>query len=275
MIKSDFHTYQNLSLEYYKFGSGTIPLLAFHGFGRHAKDFEAFVSTFGKKYTIYAFNLFHHGASKYPDHRIEKDTLTKDEFKLLFSSFLDKKPFNKTAIMGYSLGGKIALMFTEIFPEQVESLWLFAPDGVKMNPWYFIASKTQVGRSIYKYFLHQPQLFFFMVNSLHNTKLINDKIKKFALKNMDSKEKRELVYKVWLTFKDTNPNIKLCVRNILKNKIPVYQFYGKNDKVIPPTIGQKFSKRLKQEQNFHMLQSGHQLITDKTSKYIAELRIIK
>lgn len=275
MTKSNFHTHQNLSLEYYKFGSGLTPLLAFHGFGRHAKDFKAFISTFGNKYTIYAFNLFHHGNSKYPENRIEHNTWTKDEFKILFSSFLKEHSIDNMAIMGYSLGGKIALMFPEIFPQKVESLWLLAPDGVKMNLWYFFASKTKIGRSIYKYFLHQPQLFFFMVNSLRNAKLINDKIKKFAMKNMDSQAKRELVYKVWLTFKNTNPNIRLCVYNIQRHQIPVYQFYGRNDRVIPPSIGKSFSKKLKQEHNFHILNSGHQLITDKTSNYIRDLKIIK
>jgi pimeloyl-ACP methyl ester carboxylesterase len=274
MINSQFIEHNNLKLEYLTYGNGSIPLLAFHGFGRHAQDYQVFEELFGNKYTIYAFNLFHHGNSQYPSERVESNTFTKTEFQQLFELFFKEINTQKFAIMGYSLGGKIALMFTEIFPKQVESLWLFAPDGVKLNFWYIVASKTAVGRGVYKYFLENPGLFFSMVNGLHKTKIINDKIKKFAINNMDEKEKRELVYTVWLTFKDTNPKMNRVISNIIQNKIPVYQFYGKNDKVIPPKIGNRFSRRINQTENYHILQAGHQLLTTKTSSYIKELGIL-
>jgi pimeloyl-ACP methyl ester carboxylesterase len=274
MTNNQFISHNNLKFEYLTFGTGFIPLLAFHGFGRHAKDYQVFEKLFGDKYTIYSFNLFHHGKSEYPSDRIQSNTFTKNEFKIIFGDFIQKLNVPQIAIMGYSLGGKIALMFTEIFPKKIESLWLFAPDGIKMNFWYLVASKTAVGRSVYRYFLENPGLFFSMVNGLHKTKLINDKIKKFAIKNMDEKSKRELVYKVWLTFKDTNPNMRLCIPNINSENIPVYQFFGQNDKVIKPQLGDWFSNKINQPENYHVLQTGHLLLTEKTSKYIEELRIV-
>lgn len=274
MGHSQFITYNNLRLEYLTYGSGSTPLLAFHGFGRHAEDYLVFEKLFGNKYTIYSFHLFHHGNSHYPEDRIHANTFTKNELKTIFSNFLQTLNKPKVAIMGYSLGGKIALMFTEMFPSQIASLWLFAPDGIKMNFWYRMASKTMLGRSIYRYFLEKPKLFFSMVNGLHRTKIINDKIKKFALNNMDEKSKRELVYKVWLTFKDTNPNIRICTQHIIEYQIPVYQFFGKNDKVIKPQLGDWFSKKINQPENYHILQTGHLLLTQKTCKYIEQLDIV-
>ena len=274
MHTGNFLEFGNLKMEYFTYGNGKIPLLAFHGFGRNATDFKIFEELFGSKYTIYAFNLFHHGESEYPANRIENNTFTKHEFKEMFTQFFNIKNMDQVAIMGYSLGGKIALMFTEVFPEKVESLWLFAPDGIKLNFWYIVASKTAMGRGVYKYFLENPAIFFNMVNGLHRTKLINDKIKKFAINNMDEKEKRELVYTVWLTFKDTNPKTNICIENIRNYKIPVYQFFGKNDKVIKPKLGDWFSKKITQSQNFHTLQAGHQLLTTKTCKYIDGLGIL-
>ena len=274
MSNSQFISHNNLKLEYITFGTGAIPLFAFHGFGRHAEDYLVFEELLRSKYTIYSFNLFHHGRSQYPDERIRSNTFTKNEFKTLFTNFIKEIGADKFAVMGYSLGGKIALMFTEIFPKQIEALWLFAPDGIKMNIWYLIASKTSVGRSVYRYFLENPGLFFSMVNGLHRTKLINDKIKKFALNNMDEKSKRELVYKVWLTFKDTNPNMSLCIHNIKEQQIPVYQFFGKNDKVIKPQLGDWFSQKIDQKENYHVMPAGHTLLTTKTCTYIDGLNIL-
>lgn len=274
MTEGNYLEQGEFKLEYFTYGTGAIPLLAFHGFGRHASDFKVFEELYGEKYTMYAFNLFHHGNSAYPKERVEQNTFTKSEFTHLFSHFFESQNINQLAVMGYSLGGKIALMFTEIFPEKVKSLWLFAPDGIKKNFWYFVASNTAVGRSVYKYFLENPKLFFSMVNGMHKTKIINDKIKKFAMNNMNEKEKRELVYKVWLTFKDTNPNIKLCIQNIMKFNIPVYQFFGKNDKVIKPKLGHWFSSKINQKENLHVLQAGHTLLTTKTAGYIDGVNIV-
>tara|TARA_R110002050_G_scaffold109799_1_gene221291 strand:- start:2182 stop:3006 length:825 start_codon:yes stop_codon:yes gene_type:complete len=274
MSQSQYIELGNLKCEYLTFGTGKIPLLAFHGFGRHASDFKVFEELFGHKYTIYAINLFHHGNSQYPANRIEQNTFTKHEFQEMFRVFFESKNIEKAAIMGYSLGGKIALMFTEIFPEKVESLWLFAPDGIKKNFWYFVASNTFIGRNVYKYFLENPNLFFSMVNGMHKTKLINDKIKKFAMNNMDEKEKRELVYKVWLTFKDTNPNMRIAIQNINKFNIPVYQFFGKNDKVIKPKLGDWLSSKINQKQNFHVLEAGHAILTSRTVRVIEDLGIV-
>lgn len=261
-------------LTYTTYGFGDIPLLAFHGFGRKSSDFEVFTPLFGEKYTLFSFNLFHHEDSEYPAERIEENQFTKKEFEEIFKIFFRQLGTSQVAVMGYSLGGKIALLFAEIFPEKIESLWLFAPDGIKKNIWYTIASGTTIGRCVYKYFLENPQLFFKMVNGLRSARLINDKIKKFALNNMTQKHQREQVYKVWLTFKNTNPNMRICIRNCRHYNFPVYQFYGRNDKVIPPKIGKKFSKKIKQKRNFHVIPAGHQLLTAQTCRFIEQLQIV-
>jgi pimeloyl-ACP methyl ester carboxylesterase len=273
-MTSHFISHNNLELEYLTFGNGSTPLFAFHGFGRHADDYKVFETVFGKKYTLYAFNLFHHGNSKYPEERVEKDTFTKTEFTEIFKKFIAAKQITTFDVMGYSLGGKIALMFAELFPSYLTQVWLFAPDGIKMNFWYKVASGSKMGRSVYKYFLYNPQLFIQMVNGLHKTGIVNKKIKKFALKNMATQADRELVYKVWLTFKDTNPNIPLVLHNVTKYNLEVHQFFGATDQVIKPKLGKWFAKKLQQQNNLHILPTGHLLLTNKTAAYIQNLGII-
>jgi pimeloyl-ACP methyl ester carboxylesterase len=275
MKSGHYLQFENLELEYLTYGTGEKILFAFHGFGLHASDFEVFEKVFGRHYTMYCFNLFHHGESVYPEERIEKNTFTKHEFREMFSAFIDQLPVEKVSVMGYSLGGKIALMFPEIFPEKTESVWLFAPDGIKKNIWYYLATNTWLGRHAYKYFLEHPELFFAMVHGLEKTGVINEKLKKFALNNLTEKEQRDLVYRVWLTFKDTNPNMRLCIQNIRRWNIPVYQFFGKNDKVIKPKLGDWLSKKIGQEDRFHILPMGHRLLNTKTAEYIEELGVLK
>ena len=98
--------YKGFELEYKLFGSGAEYILAFHGMGREADDFTIFENTLGKRYTIVAVNLFHHGNSKYPTDRLFHKQIKKKEFVELIEQLLLKEQINRFAIMGYSLGGE-------------------------------------------------------------------------------------------------------------------------------------------------------------------------
>ncbi|RYE16941.1 MAG: alpha/beta hydrolase, partial [Sphingobacteriales bacterium] len=49
------HYFENdfVKLHYYKFGDGAQPMLCFHGFGMHGKQFTSLEPSLGKKYTFY------------------------------------------------------------------------------------------------------------------------------------------------------------------------------------------------------------------------------
>ena len=73
------------------------------------------------------------------------------EFNSLVFSF-------KVAFAAFSIGGKIVLKVFEMNPERVESLWLFAPDGLKNNMWYNLAVYPAWGRKIFRYLIDSPKL---------------------------------------------------------------------------------------------------------------------
>lgn len=267
----DFLTDGPFKLEYITIGTGKKKLIAFHGFGRTANDYETFEKSLGKEYTIYSFNLFGHGNSVYPEDRIAKNTLSEVELKELFNKFLITQEISKFDLMGYSLGGKIALLLTQFYPDRINKLWLLAPDGIKKNFWYHFASNTSIGQKMYRKVLNNPAIFFSIVNQLNKFRLLNDKIKKFALQNMETREKRQLVYDIWMIFRKTNPNMKSVINLISDYDIEVFQFYGKYDKVIPTKTGKSFARKINQEKNLRILNAGHVLISPQTDKVITEL----
>ena len=236
-------------------------MFCFHGFGRNANDFKTFEQSLSKEYTMYSFNLFSHGNSEYPVEKIHKNQLTKSEFKQLFQKFIITKQISTFSLIGYSLGGKVALCLLELFPNQVDSLWLLAPDGIKLNFWYRFVTKTQIGSITYDLMLKNHSSFKTLVELLFTLKLLNKKVKKFTLNNMSTIEKRILVRNVWLIFKNLNPNLKEITAVIVQRSIPVYQFYGEYDKVIPHKIGNRFAKSIRQKHNLTILKKGHNLIS--------------
>ena len=270
----NFVEHNALKLEYKHYGNGSKVIFAFHGFGRHAIDFKVFQPQLENNYTIYAFNLFHHGKSQYPKDRVDKNTLRKEEWLAIIEKALNQLQIDKITLMGYSLGGKLCLQLVELMPQRIEHILLYAPDGIKKNFWYYFASNTALGQKGYRFMLKNPQLFFKTVSFLKKTRVINEKIRKFAINNMDSAKKRELVYTVWLTFKETNPNIKKVASNIQEYNIAVDQFFGRYDRVIPLKLGIYFARLIDQRESLHVLEKGHSLLTADVAEKTASVLLI-
>ena len=135
-VEKEIFSKNNLALEYLTFGKGSNIILAFHGFGRKAEDFLLFEKILEEKYTVISFNFFHHGNSSYPNDRIEKNTLSVEELNDFFEYFLKEKNISRFSLMGYSMGGKICLSLLEKFANRIDDIFLFAPDGIKINFWY-------------------------------------------------------------------------------------------------------------------------------------------
>lgn len=267
---TDFLTINELSLEYITFGEGSTPLLSFHGFGRTADDFLLFKNSLGKKYKILSFNLFHHGKSAFPEKRDKKEPLTKEELRSIIHQLSVKEGIDRFSVLGYSMGGKFAMVIAELFPEKVNEIWLFAPDGLQPNLWYLLVSRTKLGMEVYSYFTRRTPLLFSIVRILTQIRLIHPKLEKFVQLSLDTPDKIEKVKKVWYDFREIKPDVSLLARSIKTYNISAIQFYGKNDKVISAKYGLSFARKINQEDNFILLDAGHALLTAQTNQIVED-----
>jgi pimeloyl-ACP methyl ester carboxylesterase len=266
----NYFTYNSFSLHYIEFGKGDEVLIVFPGFGRQPDDFLLFEDLLKEQYRVIAISHFHHGKSLYPDKRIHKHQIKMHEIEEMFSAFFKQKNIQRFSLMGYSLGAKLSLCLLQLFPDKINSLYLFAPDGVKTNAWYSIVSKTFLGRGLYTAIIYFPYPFHAILKLLYKSKIIGTRLYKFVYNQTDTLEKRLMVLKVWLTYKRLNPEIKTIQHYILKNKINTHLFFGRYDKVIPPSIGKSFIMPIKKQAHLHIIYVGHNLICAKTHDYIAK-----
>ena len=259
-------------IEFLRIGSEeqvTSPILAFHGFGRFATDFKVFKPLLKPGQLIYSFHLFQHGNSVFPAERIALESLKLSEHKKIIQGICDHLKIDSFQLLGYSLGGKVALKTIELFPHKVKSVFLVAPDGVKLIYFYKFVSGTRIGRSVYRGVLNNPKPLFRIADGLRALRLLPEKLHRFVHYHMKTYESRKLVGEVWMIYRLFEPNVAHIQSIINSQKIPTTLIYGKYDSVIKAKQGIKLDSGLDQE-SLHILESGHLLLQESTVNYINE-----
>jgi pimeloyl-ACP methyl ester carboxylesterase len=185
-------------LPVFKLSNGPIPLLAFHGIGQDHHVFEPLAQQLEGRYAIYAFDLFFHGAQPT---KVAGDVLTKQRFQEIIQSFLHQNQIERFAVTGFSIGGRFALATAEAFPQQIDELILLAPDGITISPWYRMATRTGLGRRLFRFLLKHMPLLHQLGRFFLSLGLINRSALKFAENTLSTAEQRECVYNSWVYFR--------------------------------------------------------------------------
>ncbi|WP_295127247.1 alpha/beta hydrolase [uncultured Chitinophaga sp.] len=238
-------------------GKGPQLLICLHGFGESAAHFNCLEEELGNIFTIVSLNMPFHGETEWKEQR----DFDKDDLEALVKKILERQGKQNFSLMGYSMGGRLALCIVEKMADRIENLLLAAPDGLKNNPWHMLVTQTRWGNRLFKHTTYHPAFFFRLLTLSNRFGLINQSVYKFAFFSMDKLEKRELVYTVWTSLRRMMPNKRRCKKLIATHKIDTLMFFGKFDRVIPPSLGYHFS-----DGSFPckiiVLNKGHQLLSE-------------
>lgn len=257
-----FFHFLGFQIEYTTYGEGSIPVLAFPGFGRHARDFSSFVSACRRDEYLVAINLFAHENSSWPENRPLTRSLTLDEHHQMMDEFLNHLGSEKFALMGYSMGGRVALMTLQSFPERVTRIVLMASDGLKTNHLANFSTGTSFGRVLHRSINQQPNLLLNSANIAHRFKLIDKKMHRFVHVHMGNKTSREQVYAAWHIYRNFKPNLETIANIINEKELPCILIFGEYDSVIKAELGKRFVKLLNDKEALVVLPVGHQLMDD-------------
>lgn len=248
------------TLAYRTYGTGPLTVLAFHGFGRTGADFAVLEKELGDRCTIHAFDLHFHGKSPgYPE-RAERP-FTAAELAVYFTAFLDELGVSKAALLGYSLGGRMAMCLVEQMPERLARVFLPAPDGLVTRPWYRGLAASRTGRGLYRRFVERPRAAHGLIHGLRAVRLMNEKMHRFLIGQTDSKAKRMLVRDVWLSYRLIEPDLKEVADQARKHHLPIHLFFGTHDRVIKPHTGEHLRKHAPELISQQELPFGHVLLT--------------
>lgn len=261
------------NLHVHKLGHGPNILLAFHGIGQDGLScFNSFAEKLGDYYTIYAFDLFFHGKS------IESEAInfsknviiTKEIWVQTINEFLNKENISHFDIAGFSMGGRFALATLESFSNQINKVFLIAPDGISEHPLYTLASRFAPTRNLFCWFMKNPQVFFKAANIFQKSGLIHSSLYRFTQHVLNTPEKRQSVYNSWVAFRELHFDISELYKKIEANNIDLYLFVGKYDKLLKISAVKKLAQHLPSDK-YIILPSGHSQVVEKTSVYLRNI----
>ncbi|MCE4051251.1 2-succinyl-6-hydroxy-2,4-cyclohexadiene-1-carboxylate synthase [Bacillus sp. Au-Bac7] len=118
----------NISYHVEVYGSGE-PLLLLHGFTGDSSTWQQFIPVFEKNHQIIMMDIIGHGQTASPD---EQQPYKIEYAAKAIKKLLETLEVDSTNLLGYSMGGRLALTFAFIYPDMVRNLVLeSATPGLK------------------------------------------------------------------------------------------------------------------------------------------------
>jgi pimeloyl-ACP methyl ester carboxylesterase len=270
--------YKSSKISYYRFGTGPKLVLCFHGYAEDATIYAFGEKYAGKQFTFYSIDLPFHGLTEWNEgltftprdlRQIIEEILRFNKLKLHPGSG-QASPL-KLTLLGFSLGSRVALSLYQSMPEQIEKLVLLAPDGLKVNFWYWLVTRTWLGNKFFAFTMKHPGWFFGFLKMLNKLRLVNASIFKFVNHYIGNKDVRHLLYVRWTALRKFKPNLRR-VKSFLENdQTPVHLVYGKHDRIIRSSTGEKFRKQIEKQCSLTIIDSGHQVLQEKHAGVILPL----
>jgi pimeloyl-ACP methyl ester carboxylesterase len=268
-MQSHYITHRNSTIHYRQFGSGSKLLFCFHGYGRESYTFSFLEMALGRQYTIVAIDIPFHGLTEWNDELIfQPEYLTHFVQQIAASA---GKANSKFSLLGFSMGGRIALYLTQIMADKVEKLILLAPDGVNFNFWRWLGSETWTGNKILAYTIHNPAWISWVINKAEKLRVMHGSLADFVRYYIHDDETRLILYRRWISMRKFSPSLSKLKKLIKKYRIPVRMMFGAFDRVIPYEGGERFRKGIEEFATVKVVESGHNLLSEVQASKIVQL----
>lgn len=256
-------SFKSSNIHFVYAGWGNNVIVCLHGYGDSSSSFE-FLSRHlpPEVFTIIAIDLPFHGDTEWN----EDLNLSVADLKNIVTGILEQRNISinqKIVLLGFSLGGRICLSLYQVIPERIEKIVLLAPDGLKVNFWYWFPTQTSLGNKFFAFTMKRPAWFFGFLRLLNKLKMVNASIFKFVHYYIDDAQIRNDLYRRWTILRKLKPDLGQTKSLITNYHTQVRLVYGKYDRIILSVRGEKFRKGIEDFCTITVINSGHQVLQEK------------
>jgi len=246
-------------------GKGENLLLAFHGYGQNHLVFEHLSELMNETNCIWCIDLAFHGDNE----KMNSKFLFDEEYvKELVDKIVETSGKSQIGLIGYSIGGRIALSITSLFPEKISEIFLLAPDGLPVSKTYLFLTHTWLGNVLFKRFVYQARIANFLLNLGKKIKLLSSKLADYYLFEIETFEKRKQLYSTWTAYKNAIPNKQKLLDWNRNGEVTC--ILGKHDRVITLKKTQENLKKVLPNSRVIILEAGHNLLSEKAIKKLSD-----
>jgi pimeloyl-ACP methyl ester carboxylesterase len=264
-----FLSFRSSRILYSSWGTGNKILICFHGYGESAGSFELLTNHLPPdQYRMIAIDFPFHGRTMWE----EDKQFTVDDLIVILDVILETLGIGpeKFSILGFSLGGRMALSLTEKIPTRIKKLFLLAPDGLKKNGWYRLATQNWIGNTFFRLTMKYPGLFFSILKTSRALRITSQQTYSFTTYYIQDKQAREDLYQRWTVLQKFHPVLGKIKSLIIQNEIPVKLFFGVYDRIVRFESGKEFRKGMEPFCDVIILPCGHQVLQEKNMQVLSQ-----
>jgi len=212
-------------------GLGEELLIAFPGYGTTVDFYAPALQILANKFTMWVIDLPLHGKTEW-----NKPLFTINDFTKIIQLILQWSGHLNFSLLGHSFGGRAVLTQIPFFGPQLNKVFLLAPDGIK-NPGLMTVSWIPGWlRRITSGWVEQGHRLLPFAEWLHRRKWIAPKAYSLAEFYLKTSVRRQQVKMYWISLADFQVDLLKLKETIQSQKIPIFIFVGKRDKIIPVEV---------------------------------------
>ncbi len=250
--------FPHISLAFAEIGTGKNILLCAHGY-KQTK--EVFIELFDKVpsgWKILSFDQPMHGESIWENEEIGFDAAF---FPLLWEKLIERYPAATWHLLGFSMGGKTAMMLQKTAPVPIPKMLFIAPAGVLTHPLTQFFSYHFWGSKIFTFFLKKPYLILPIFELLNKLKMMRPFSYRFAKSQFEPKENREYMLKFVPIYRRFHFSFEKYAQYLTTQPIELYVLWGMEDEVLPAKQANYLQKHLQTANIMLLPKQKHNIIT--------------
>ncbi|WP_345244350.1 alpha/beta hydrolase [Pontibacillus salipaludis] len=255
-VEDEWLKHNGVNIAYQRYtspSSGKKPALVFvHGFLSSKFCYRFMIPELLEHFDVFSFDYPPFGNS-------DKNWSYKfsySNFAHIIIELMDQHHIQKASIAGHSMGGQVALTCSHLFPERIDKLILMAPSTYmkKLGFWLQHASRLPVFPFLLKRHLYKKGVYHSLLDCVHDPHMINKEMIQGYMKPFFKEEIFRCLSKM---IRDREGD--LTSQYLREIEASCLVFWGKEDKVLPVSLGYRLVKDLPSAELEVFEQSGHLL----------------
>jgi pimeloyl-ACP methyl ester carboxylesterase len=257
--------FRNARIGFTRWEQGPEWLVCLHGYGEDRNSFAFLVPYLSDNYSVLALDLPFHGSTDWKEGLLMEPA---DLLTIIRNCLPDVHHFS---LLGYSMGGRLALHLLQLVPENIRRILLIAPDGLHHNPWQRLATGSRIGNRLFAATMNNPSWLLRLAAAGAAIGIYDKKLLRFVRYYLNDAAEREYLYIRWTCFRRFRPDAKKIAVIAQECPVQIKLLFGQFDPVILSKHGIKLSRLSKGKIVVAEAAAGHQLLKEKYAPLMAAL----